>query len=52
MAAFFEVCRDLGPGTGVIVEHLELEDVDPAVRFAIERGAAYGISFARQAARP
>jgi sugar phosphate isomerase/epimerase len=48
LAAFYEVCRNLGAGAGVIVEHLELKDVDDALRFAIASAAEHDISFERE----
>jgi sugar phosphate isomerase/epimerase len=47
MAAFYDVCQKLGEGAGVVVEHLELKDVDEALRFAISSAAEHGISFER-----
>ena len=45
MAAFFEVCRKLGPGAGVIVEHLPADEVDAALVFAVRTAALNGITF-------
>jgi hypothetical protein len=49
VAAFFEICRNLGPGAGVIVEHLELEDIEDALRFAVAAAAEHDVSFERDA---
>lgn len=46
MTAFFEVCRNLGAGAGVIVEHLPADEVDDAIRFAIATAGQNRISFA------
>jgi L-ribulose-5-phosphate 3-epimerase len=46
MTVFYEICRKLGPGAGVIVEHLEAHEIDAALRFAVESAAANGIIFA------
>lgn len=46
MATFFDVCRKLGPGAGVIVEHLPADEVDDAIAFAVRSGALNGVSFA------
>jgi sugar phosphate isomerase/epimerase len=46
MTVFFEVCRNLGAGAGVIVEHLPADEVDDAIRFAIATAGQNGISFA------
>jgi sugar phosphate isomerase/epimerase len=52
MTAFFEVCRKLGSGAGVVVEHLDVPDVDAALRFAIDGASAHGIAFADPMATP
>ena len=49
-ASFFEVCRDLGPGTGDDRRAPGLEDVDDAIRFAIASAAENGITFERSQA--
>jgi sugar phosphate isomerase/epimerase len=51
MSAYYEVCRRLGPGTGVVVEHLEVDDVEQALEFAQTSAAANGVQFARAPGR-
>ncbi|HEY8284710.1 MAG TPA: sugar phosphate isomerase/epimerase family protein [Chloroflexota bacterium] len=42
-AAFFEVCRVLGNGAALIVEHLNIEQLDPALAFVKAAARRHGI---------
>ena len=46
-AAFFEVCRTLGDGTMLIIEHLAAEQVDTALAFVKEAARRYDIQLER-----
>lgn len=46
-AAFFDVCRTLGDGAALIIEHLAAEQVDAAIAFVKEAARRYDIQLER-----
>ena len=42
--AYFEVCRGLGDGAALIVEHLHGDAVEPAIAATVELAQRHGIA--------
>lgn len=45
LAAFFAICRRLGDGAALIVEHLPIDEVDDALQVVRDAAAEAGVTF-------